>query len=699
MKTWDEIFAPVLALGRESREGQAILGNAMIYALENKTSLMGEFATGTGKSFGALVPIIDKVIASKKDGKMFRGVVSTETITLQTQLVDKDLPFLATLYSGFSYRKLMGRSNYVCFNAAKIAARGNLAMYGLYEKLYKYRGNLEEGELADAERVLGFEIDGDTWSFLSGSADFCGDNQCDPSECFSSRARKLALSADIVVVNHALLAVHTEMVMGDAEGEGLLGIIDALVVDEGHQLEPVLVSQWTKSIADWELQSMSGSITTALDLSKSFYKHGLTGVAVDALDDAQKALNGIMDFFVRYHHYYKEDWRGSEAALCSKTIAPGAPTGLLDAMLYFEDEIPGILENTIETLKKVDAAFKPIKEAIAEKKPKGVSRKVNKGHRAVRDLIEIFTILAQAIPTKDGIVQNYGYYGALVNGWERKTGEKGMTLRFVPLDISPKSANIWKLVDTPVMLSATLTDLTDGSFKYARTCVAFPAGAELRVASPFDMAQQQLVYITPAQLPKIDQEVRGAQFSFDELVNLLKASRGRSLVLFTSRAELDWTAQRLKMYQKLSKDLPYNVYVQERDSNKSKLMESFKNDVDSILLATKSFFVGIDVPGESLSSVIICKYPLPRFSPECRQQIAHWRSRGFPNWYQRESLTTFQQAAGRLIRSSGCKGVVALLDQRAYHQGEKVFATAQIGVNALGSPYTLDINYVEEFLR
>ena len=697
MTTWNEIFAPVLALGREPREGQTLLGNAIIEAIENRTSLVGEAQTGTGKSFAALVPIIDKVVSMKSAGKIFRGVISTETITLQTQLIEKDLPFLSTLYGNFTYRKLLGRSNYVCFNSAKIACRGNITMYEIYEKLYKYRGNMVEGELADVEKVLGYEVTSDIWSFMSGSADFCGDNQCDATECYSSRARALAKSADIVIANHALLAVHTEMVMGDPESDGILGSIDVLVVDEGHQLEPVLVSQWTKSISDWELHVMAGSVTTGLEMGKSVYKHGMSAVAQDTLDNIQVSITGIMDFFVRYGHYYKQKWAGSESALCLKTISPGAPTGLLTSMAFYEDKIPDILLNAVEDLKDIDKAFVKIKEAQAEKKAKGVTRKINKGHRAVKDLIEAISILGQAIPTKDGIVQNYGYYGALVDGWERKNGEKGMTLRFVPLDVSPKAANIWKIVDTPILISATLADLTDGSFTYAKACIAFPPGAELKVATPFDLKAQQLIYVSPAQLPKVE-DVQGAQFSFDELVYLLIASRGRSLVLFTSRAELDWTAQKLKAYAKKSGKLPYNIYVQERECNKSKLMESFKNDTHSILLATKSFFVGVDVPGESLSSVILCKYPLPRYSAECRQQIAHWRNRGFYNWYQRESLTTFQQAAGRLIRSSGCKGVVALLDQRAFPVGEKVHVTAMIGIEATNSNYTFDIKKVEEFL-
>lgn len=127
-------------------------------------------------------------------------------------------------------------------------------------------------------------------------------------------------------------------------------------------------------------------------------------------------------------------------------------------------------------------------------------------------------------------------------------------------------------------------------------------------------------------------------------------------------------------------------------------MKAFKEDTHSVLLATKSFFVGIDVPGESLSLVALAKFPLPRFSAECRQQIAHWRTRGFSRWYEREALTIFQQASGRLIRSSGCKGVVALLDFRAMDTTSNVYKTMKLGVDSLGSPITQNIGAVQQFV-
>jgi ATP-dependent DNA helicase DinG len=138
--------------------------------------------------------------------------------------------------------------------------------------------------------------------------------------------------------------------------------------------------------------------------------------------------------------------------------------------------------------------------------------------------------------------------------------------------------------------------------------------------------------------------------------------------------------------------------VQEKDSNKDTLADDFKEDIHSVLLATKSFFTGFDAPGETLSMVVMCKFPLPRYSVECRMMIVHWRKRGFPNWYSRLALTDLEQAFGRLIRSSGCRGILAMLDYRVVDSSTNVGRTAAIGMSAVGSPITYNMNAVGQFL-
>lgn len=692
---WADIFAPVMAQGREIRTGQAMLGQGIIDAIETKGNLVAQASTGTGKSFASLIPLINQIQHCKKQKKAYRAVVSTETLILQKQLIEKDLPFLATLYSGFTYRKLMGRSNYLCLEVAKGAAVGDMQMNMMVEKLKTRQSNIGDGEKEDVERVLGRELTPEQWAKLASTSSFCPDNQCSGEKCYSTRARELAKQADLVVVNHAILATDIEMKAGDALGDGMLGQFEALVVDEGHQLEPVLVSQWTKELSERELETMAGAVTQGVEDAKSIVaNHAIGLTANNAMEEMRDLLKNVKSFYMLLGEKNNEEWKNSSTSLSLKTVR-GAVTGpLAYAMNEFETDNPGRLARVEKALEDIQKYLIPVIAKATDEKIKGI-RKIRKGYTATRDMLEIVQIISKALETSDGIIQAYGTYGALVDGWEKRDGTPGMTIRLVPLDVSTRAKAIWGKPggQTNILLSATLADLTDGSFRYARECVGFPAGPELDVDTPFNMQQQQLIYITPANRDRVE----GAQYSFSELLDLIQVSRGRALILFTSRKELDWATEQLQ-YLKNMGHFPYTLLVQTKDADKQKLMSQFKSDISSVMLATKSFFVGIDVPGEALSLLVLVKWPNARYDALCKQQITHWRTRGFPRWYERESLTLFGQASGRLIRSSGCKGVVGLLDFRANDAESNVFKTAKLGVTTLGSPITQDVAAVKAFL-
>lgn len=694
---WADIFAPVMAQGREVRAGQALLGQGIIDALEHKGSLVAQAGTGTGKSFASLIPIINQIKKAKKQKKSFRAIVSTETLILQRQLIDKDLPFLLSLYGDFTYRKLMGRSNYLCFEVAKGAAVGDFQMNTMIEKLKLRSGNLGDGERDDIERVLGRELTNDQWEKIASSSKFCPDNQCSGEKCYSTRARELAKAADLVVVNHAILATDVEMKAGDPLADGMLGQFEALVVDEGHQLEPVLVNAWTKELSERELEQMAGNLQQGVEDARAVISNGQIGkLTADTMDDLRALLENTKKFYLLLAQKSNQEWHGSSTSLSLKTVR-GMVTGpLAHAMEEFENENPGRLVRAEAALEEINKyLFKTVVRA-AEEKVKGI-RKIRKGYTAARSLLEIVQIISKAFQTEDGIIQAYGTYGALVDGFETKEKVPWMKIRLVPLDVSGKVKPLWGKPggQTNILLSATLADLTDGTFRYARECIGFPDGPEIDVNSPFNLQEQQLVYITPSNR---QDKVEGAQYSFSELLDLIQASRGRALILFTSRKELDWATEQLQ-YMKNLGHFPYQLLVQTKDADKRKLKEAFEKDISSVMLATKSFFVGIDIPGESLSLLALVKWPNERYDALCKQMITHWRTRGFSRWYERMSLTLFGQASGRLIRSSGCKGVVALLDYRANDAESNVFKTAKLGVTTLGSPITQDIASVKAFLQ
>jgi Rad3-related DNA helicase len=701
MSKWDEQFAPVLAQGREIRTGQQTLGNAIIEVVEKGGNLIAEASTGTGKSFATLIPIITAIRKAKAKDATYRAVVSTETLTLQDQIFLKDLPFLATLYPGFTYRKLMGRSNYLCLDAAESNAVGVASLDAMVQKLKGRKDNLGDGEKKDVDRVLGRELDADEWGKLSGSSTFCSDNQCSPEVCFGSLARKHAKESDIIVANHAILATDLEMRMNAPSGEsamadGLLGDFEALVVDEGHQLAPVLVEQWTKELTLWELNSFGSAVIAGIEHAQQVAANASIGqLAQNSIDDLVDAFEAIQKFISFLAERDGQKWKGLSSALCMKYLTGSPAPYLMSAMREYEEQNPVRLANAEATLVKViDYLNKAMVKANIEKLKK--RRKISKAIRSANELLGTVRIVSKAIETKDGIISEYGIYGATVKGWEKRDGTQGMTLRLKPMDVSTRAQYLFHN-KTNILVSATLTDLTDGTFKYAKACIGFPAGKELRVTTPFTPATQQMIYMTPATGQRVD-HLRGAQFSLDELVSLLNAAQGRSLVLFTSREELDYASSEVRNLANMGL-FNYPVLIQEQDANKAKLMEEFKAQTSSVLFATKSFFVGIDVPGESLSGVWLCKWPNPQYDAECKQQVTYWKKKGFSRWYERESLTTFQQASGRLLRSSGCRGVVGVLDFRVSDAKTGVYKAAKIGVEALGSPVTIDIKQVEAFFN
>jgi ATP-dependent DNA helicase DinG len=701
MSKWDEQFAPVLAQGREVREGQRTLGNAIIDVVEKGGNLIAEASTGTGKSFATLVPVIVAVQKAKKKKETYRGVVSTETLTLQDQIFKKDLPFLATLYKDFTYGKLMGRSNYLCFEVAKDNAIGVKELDALVTLLETRSTNLGDGEKSDVERVIGRKLDKEEWSKIAGSSTFCGENKCSPDVCYGAKARKVAKEVDILVVNHAVLATDLEIrsnaLPESGAEDGLVGTFETLIVDEAHELAPVLVENGTKEVSLWELSAMGSTIIAGIEHAQLVLANASIGrIASETVDDIIDAFNSIQNFYVLLAEKAGEKWTNYSTAVCIKNLMMGQPQYIIHAMDVYEQQVPKLLEDALESIERIQKYLtKGVAVAFEEKLKKRV--KISKALRTAGDLAGNVRILLAAMQTKDGIISEYGIYGVTIRGWEKKKdGSKGMTMRLKPMDVSGRAQYLFHN-KTNIFVSATLTDLTDGTFKYVKASTGFPSGAkELRVSTPFDLATQQMFYMTPATGTKVA-HLRGAQFDFDELVDLIHAARGRSLVLFTSREELDWASDAVKVLQAQGV-FPYDILVQERDADKAELMEKFKSDTHSVLFATKSFFVGIDVPGEALSAVWICKWPNPQYNAECKQQVIYWGGRGFKKWYERESLTTFQQGAGRLIRSSGCKGVVGVLDFRVSDRKESVFKSALTGVQAIGSPVTIKIDDVKTFL-
>lgn len=695
-QTWAEQFQPIVNRGWSVRAGQEKLGNAIIKTLDGSGKpLVGQASTGTGKSLASVIPVIHKIKEAKKNGKSYRSVISTETITLQRQLEKKDLPFLQSVYTDvdFTYHKLLGRSNYLCLNRAKEESNGNKEVDDLYTKLDGARLRLTSGEREDVQQVLGLTLSDDMWSRISGERHYCSDNSCESDNCYAALSREIAQSADIVVVNHKILAIDYEMKSSMAETGGMFGHVDSVIVDEAHKLEDTLIEQWSERFTIYEIEQHLTRLVEGSYASESFGR-AMAGNSAKA-DDIQKTILHFFtltqDFFSEIEESKRRDWVGSEIALKMQFLR-GPSEKLRSLMNEFETTGQASLETSINLLEQLTKNLTSLVGSDTSKVDKRSMKVIKKAITSCKYLNSLMVLCLASMNSDKGIIKHRGLtYGVVVEGWINKRDEKKMTIRAFPIDISERASSLWNIPS--VFLSATLIDLTRNDFAYFKKSMGITDSNDIQVDATFDMNKQQLVYVTNQSYPK----EQGTHFSIQELVECVNKSRGRALLLFTSRYDLNLAKNELMRY-KNSGHFPYPMFIQEPDSDKAKLVDDFKSDTNSVLLGLKSMFTGIDIPGESLSLVVVCKFPLDRFSTECRMKIEYWRGKGFPDWYSRSSLTVFQQAAGRLIRSDDCTGVVALLDQRAYDPSTNVFKTASIGVTALGSRVTHDLFDIEKHL-
>lgn len=678
-KSWTDEFQRFVdaeaARGRilEARLPQQQFGESVLAAVRNGGTLIGEAGVGTGKSYGYLIPLIVEATNGK------RAVVSTETTALQDQLFDKDLPALHGVYGDFKFRSLKGRSNYLCTNRAPND-------HGFILRLRNK--DLGDGERRDVERVLGFRVDDDDWDVLRGDTDYCSQNKCTGDKCYSSRARGLALDADIVVTNHALLRTHAEMAAGqNGTQDGLLGDFHHLVVDEAHTLEKVLVDGWGEEASPWDrykaLEAVWDALSATFMSSQVPYVQEAERLMKDALASAVKLFTLLTEkqTGVTLDEYA---WKRQNFALSEQYLSGPQTPAIISALEEYELQGPGRMKAASEIFEDTEKKLRTELETM-----KSGTRKVRKGMNAARKLARLCAIIGEALETRDGIVVKYGVpYAVIADGWKAYKGSFDVRVRCVPLDVSDRAkSDIWDGLKSVTLVSATLSDGYAGDFGYTLKSLGLDDSEALMfvtVNSPFDLAKQQLVYLTPEKDTQVD--VPGAQFSMDELTRLLSATDGRALVLFTARTELEYAAEELQR-----RDIGHQILVQDRGANKQILVDEFKRDTSSVLLASKSFFTGADFPGEACSAVILVKYPLPQWNSLCRAQVAHWRKRGFHSWYDREATLVARQAVGRLIRTESDHGVVALLDQRP-GMHDKIMAACQ------GSYVTRDVSDVKKWL-
>lgn len=698
-KSWATMFQPMMDKHNlTERPAQTRGGEAVIKAIECKKPLIASLAVGSGKSFLGLIPAIDAIKSAPAD--TVRVVVSTETNVLLDQYVNKDLPNLHAVYGGFTFSALKGRSNYICFDAADSFTQGNTVALAYLNRVRRVRGTLKVGDRAEIEKAIGSRIPDTEWSQLSGSDEFCPENQCGAGACMYTRARAKAQTSNIVVTNNALLAIDLDMRINPAGmGGTIFDDYHILIADEAHTLEQSLIDFYTvemKRFDVWQRMSrIAGGVNNASRYSPQ--PQGMAERLTEAVDDLPKAYDELRTALRIIHKH--EEWQNVSSALHKKIAYESKGN---EDVVRAVNKYNNVLAPQIQYYCDMVAASQEYLQTalptmIDNNVPKNFIKEVRKGITASRDLLKFLQVMAASMLNDTSVVIRFGIpYVLLAEGYVGWDGGEHMILKMIPLDVSKPASELWKN-KASVIMSGTLRDLTTGTFEYTVKSLGIPSDhMTVHADTSFDLGNNQVLYVTPAK-DKIDSDIAGTRHSFNEMVDLILAANGRTLVLFTAKKELQEAAERLRALQEAG-HFPYTLLVQEPGVDKDALAAEFKRDTHSVLLGSRSFMTGFDAQGETLSLVILPKFPLAMYNTLCKEQIKWWRSKRYNTFYEYASLTLFQQAAGRLIRSSFDRGVVALLDQRLANTSENVYRTARVGVQHLGSPVTQNVEDVRNFL-
>jgi DNA polymerase-3 subunit epsilon/ATP-dependent DNA helicase DinG len=638
----------------EQRPEQVDMLRAVTNALSYGSHLMVEAGTGVGKSFAYLVPA---ALFAKQNNT--RVVVSTNTINLQDQLVQRDLPNLSqALNLDFRFALLKGRSNYLCPRRLE-----NLRHFGprtademrVLAKVMVWQLDNTSGDRSELN--LTGPTEREVWNRMSAEDDACTTDTCikrTGGACPFHRAKSASQNANVLVVNHALLLSDV------ATGSKVLPEYSHLIIDEGHHLESATTNALSFRLNQFDMDRMMKEVggTNAGVLGRLL---GETSEALRPSDFGllQQKVARATDMAFRIEQLNREFFNtlSEFARLQREGQAPSNyawQARVLPATrtLPFWDEVEMAWDSTDETMKMLLTSISEIYKAAADL--------YADGHDNLEDVIADIGNVARRLTEAEANIT--GMISKPIQGmvyWiEVQPNQNRLSLNAAPLSVGPLIEKyLWHEKRSVILTSATLT--AHGEFQYLRNTLGADEADEMQLGSPYDYESAALLYIAN-DIPEPNQN--GYQQILDKtLIATAKATSGRMLVLFTSYAALKKTSQAIT--GPLAREEIY-VYEQGDGASPNALLESFKATERAVLLGTKSFWEGVDVPGDSLSIVVITKLPFDVPTDPLIAARSEMYEDSFNQYYLPESILKFRQGFGRLIRTASDRGVVAILDRR-----------------------------------
>jgi len=617
-----------------------------------------EAGTGVGKSYAYLIPAALWAINNKE-----RVIISTGTINLQQQLCEKDIPaVLKILNADIKYILLKGRQNYICQRRLFEAA----AIQDLFEEeaedikqIAKWASESQTGDKSE----LTFMPSENAWTKVNSESDACMGMKCPfHNECFVMKVRKEANAANIVVVNHHLLFADIESRMNGAgyEDAAVLPPYKRIIFDEAHGIEAAATSFFSESFNKFKLNKLlnqmyrkrktseSGHLCTLAILSSNEEKAEL------ASDIVNKIKNAIANLEVAAKDLMQREYTKRLYAESARDFGPVlvSISELSKELGQFTDLIRIIMDGIDEDDKDIPAYWET---------------------RVILRRLDTYVLLLKDFGIWDE-KQDHVFWvqrkRLLASMVKDNSDNEYVVFNETPLDISHlMNQGVFEEMNSVTCTSATLKTGRDYNYWMNRTGLSFCDKDRIvqgEYQSPFPY-QKNMMLAVPVDAPLPDQ-MEYQQYIEMAIPRLIQAAEGRTLVLFTSYDSLR------SAYNATKSSLPGfgGRIMRQGEDDPAKLLEAFKNETESVLFATDSFWQGVDIPGESLSQVIIVKLPFtvpndPVFVARS-EAIAKRGGNSFMELSVPEAVIKFRQGIGRLIRRSDDKGAVVVLDRRLFEK-------------------------------
>lgn len=605
----------------ERRDEQTQMSCSVYEAMKSHRHLAVEAGTGVGKSYAYLIPAIHSL--AEHGGKV---LISTFTITLQEQLIHKDIPALAkAMPQQFTASLAKGRSNYLCLRRLNYALGHSRNMFSQIgdeiEHINRWSVETKDGSLSD----MPFVPSSQAWDTVRSEHGNCPDRMCQHfKDCFYRRARRKLDTSDIIIANHALM--FSDLVLKE-QGHSLLPKYQYVIIDEAHNIETVAQNHFGIDLSNRRISYLLDKLYNSRTKRGLLSFHPNTDKALELVSAVRSASN---KFFKNVRNWYEQNERETNGR-CYANFVEDNLTGHLKLL---RSQLSGMANKT----EGVDEKYEIIRYA----------------NLAAELIMDIGNFLSQEF--KDQV-----YWIEL--------GMKKMTtvrLKSAPLNVgNDVKRALFDIYDSVILTSATLS--ADGSEKAGFNFFAGRIGLEdfiaKKLGSPFDYEKHVTLYIEkdlPA--PNDFAFIKTASAAICKYIEL---TAGRAFVLFTSYDMLNKVTQATG---KWFADNDIELLVQGNRVDRTTLLKKFRKGQRCALFGTDSFWQGVDVPGETLSNVIIAKLPfaVPN-QPLVAGRLEQIKENGgnpFFDYQLPSAIIKFKQGFGRLIRSKTDHGIVVVLDNR-----------------------------------